>query len=96
MLFTLTRVFSQTLAMTILQTVNIRTLKNTYSRKALLFKQCKKGIFNIDDKVFDRITENATCDITTYGFSEKADIVGYNDNLISKPGYRCKLQNKRS
>ena len=55
--------------------------------KALLFKQCKKGIFNIDDKVFDRITENATCDITTYGFSKKADIVGYDDNLISKPGY---------
>lgn len=55
--------------------------------KTLLFSQCKDGVFNIDDKSFDEITKNATCTITTYGFSENADIVAYNDNLISKAGY---------
>lgn len=55
--------------------------------KALLFKQCKKGIINIDDKAFDEITKNATCDIVTYGFSDKADITASDDHLVSKPGY---------
>lgn len=55
--------------------------------KALLFKQCKEGIFNIDDKVYEEITANATCNKTTYGFSYNADITAYGDELISKPGY---------
>ena len=55
--------------------------------KALLFKQCKEGIFNIDDKVYEEITANATCTKTTYGFSDNADITAYGDELISKPGY---------
>ncbi|MGN0459527.1 MAG: UDP-N-acetylmuramoyl-L-alanyl-D-glutamate--2,6-diaminopimelate ligase [Ruminococcus sp.] len=55
--------------------------------KALLFKQCREGIFNIDDKVYEEITADATCTKTTYGFSEKADITAYGDKLISRPGY---------
>ncbi|MCI6652925.1 MAG: UDP-N-acetylmuramoyl-L-alanyl-D-glutamate--2,6-diaminopimelate ligase [Ruminococcus sp.] len=55
--------------------------------KALLFKQCKNGIFNIDDNVYEEITANATCTKTTYGFSDKADITAYGDKLISRPGY---------
>lgn len=37
--------------------------------KSLLFRQCDHGIFNIDDEQFDTMTEKATCDIHTYGFS---------------------------
>lgn len=55
--------------------------------KALLFKQCKQGIFNIDDEAFDDITKDATCEIATYGYSENADLAGYGDSLISKVGY---------
>lgn len=55
--------------------------------KALLFKQCKEGIFNIDDQVFEKLTKDATCNKTTYGFSKNADITGFGDKLISKPGY---------
>lgn len=55
--------------------------------KALLFRQCKQGIFNIDDNAYNDITRDATCEKTTYGFSEKADLIGYGDRLISKPGY---------
>ncbi|MCR4691959.1 MAG: UDP-N-acetylmuramoyl-L-alanyl-D-glutamate--2,6-diaminopimelate ligase [Lachnospiraceae bacterium] len=41
--------------------------------KSLLFQQCKTGIFNCDDEHFEKVKEGATCDIVTYGFSEKAD-----------------------
>ncbi len=55
--------------------------------KSLLFKQCKYGIFNIDDAVFEELTKNAACTKTTFGFGEKADITAFGDKLISKPGY---------
>jgi UDP-N-acetylmuramoyl-L-alanyl-D-glutamate--2,6-diaminopimelate ligase len=55
--------------------------------KSLLFKQCKKGIFNIDDKAYEEISKDATCSKATYGFSEKADLTAFGDKLISKPGY---------
>ncbi len=40
--------------------------------KSLLFKQAKHGIFNIDDKEYNNMTKNATCDITTFGTSSRA------------------------
>ena len=42
--------------------------------KSLLFKQCKIGIGNVDDKWFEDIFKDATCKVETFGFSEKADI----------------------
>lgn len=42
--------------------------------KSLLFRQCKHGIFNVDDKCYGNMIENATCTINTFGFSENADI----------------------
>ena len=41
--------------------------------KSLLFKQCKIGIGNVDDKWFEDIFKDATCKVETFGFSEKAD-----------------------
>ena len=35
--------------------------------KSLLFRQCKTGIFNIDDKYYKDMIKNCTCDIVTYG-----------------------------
>lgn len=55
--------------------------------KSLLFKQCKYGIVNADDKHADYIIKNADCKITTYGFSENADLRAENTELISKKGY---------
>lgn len=55
--------------------------------KALLFKKCKKGLINIDDEVWKKITENATCKTETYGFSKNADFVAENDRLLSTPGF---------
>lgn len=55
--------------------------------KSLLFRKCKLGIINIDDnRCFDVIKDH-TCDIETFGFSDNADIVAYNRELTSKPGY---------
>ncbi len=41
--------------------------------KSLLFKKCKKGIINIDDKVAEKLTKNSTCDIFTFGKNKNAD-----------------------
>lgn len=61
---------------------------NDYLRcKSLLFKQCRHGIVNIDDKHADYIINNASCDIVTYGFSEKADFRAANTKLVSGKGY---------
>ena len=42
--------------------------------KSLLFKQSKIGIGNVDDKWFKDIFKDATCEVETFGFSDKADI----------------------
>lgn len=55
--------------------------------KSLLFKQCRHGIVNIDDKHADYIINNASCDIVTYGFSETADFRAANTKLVSGKGY---------
>ena len=55
--------------------------------KSLLFKQCRHGIVNIDDKHADYIINNASCDIVTYGFSEKADFRAANTKLVLGKGY---------
>ena len=55
--------------------------------KGLLFKQCKLGIANVDDKYFKDVFSGATCKIETFGFSEKADLRAENVHLVSRPGY---------
>lgn len=41
--------------------------------KSLLFKQCKKGIFNIDSEYYLDMVDGVTCDIYTYGNSDNAN-----------------------
>lgn len=55
--------------------------------KALLFKQCKLGLINIDDENCDALLKDSTCEKETYGFSEDADLTGFDDSLIARPGY---------
>lgn len=42
--------------------------------KSRLFKQCKVGIVNADDAYTPGIIEGCTCDIESYGVTEKADV----------------------
>lgn len=55
--------------------------------KGLLFKQCRLGIANADDPYFKDVFAGATCEVETFGLSEKADLRAVNTHLVSKPGY---------
>ena len=55
--------------------------------KGLLFKQCRLGIANVDDKYFHDVFQGATCRTETFGFSEEADLRAGNVQLVSRPGY---------
>lgn len=55
--------------------------------KGMLFKQCKLGIANIDDQWYEDVFRGATCEVETFGFSEKADLRAVDVKHISRPGY---------
>lgn len=55
--------------------------------KSKLFKQCKLGLINIDDKYAQEILKGHTCKVESFGFSEDADICATNVKLVHKPGY---------
>lgn len=54
--------------------------------KSKLFKQCKIGIVNADDKYLDDILKNHTCEVETFGLTSKADLTANNINLTNKGG----------
>lgn len=55
--------------------------------KSLLFKQCKTGLINRDDEVWEKVIADHSCEIETYGFDSDADLVAHDDSLIARPGY---------
>ena len=55
--------------------------------KKLLLKSCRLGLVNRDDRRFDEIVDGATCELETFGFSEKASLRARDTMLVSKPGY---------
>lgn len=55
--------------------------------KGLLFKQCRIGIANVDDPWYEDVFRGATCQVETFGFSEKADLRATDVEHISRPGY---------
>ena len=54
--------------------------------KGLLFKQCKVGIVNADDKHVNELLEGHTCEVETYGFKEGADLRAENVELYREQG----------
>ena len=56
------------------------------SCKGLLFKQCKVGIVNKDDKHWEQVTEGHTCELETYGIEQDADLRAQNLKLLSEAG----------
>ena len=55
--------------------------------KSMLFRQCKKGIVNMDDAHLEQILAGHTCEIETFGFNEQADYRAENIKLISRGGF---------
>ena len=54
--------------------------------KGLLFKQCKIGIVNADDKHFEQVIEGHTCEIERFGMGSLADLRAENLQLLRKKG----------
>lgn len=55
--------------------------------KAMLFRQCRIGIFNQDSEYFERMLEGHTCKVETFGFDKGADLRATQAKLLKKPGY---------
>lgn len=54
--------------------------------KALLFRQCRLGIVNLDDAHCEAVIRNHTCEMETYGFHREADLYAGDLELVTKPG----------
>lgn len=55
--------------------------------KGLLFRQCRIGIVNADDSHLTQVLEGHTCEVETFGFSEKADFRAERTRMVARPGY---------
>ncbi|MCR4924071.1 MAG: UDP-N-acetylmuramoyl-L-alanyl-D-glutamate--2,6-diaminopimelate ligase [Lachnospiraceae bacterium] len=54
--------------------------------KSLLFKQCKLGIVNKDDRHVEDILKGHSCQVESFGMSEGADLRAENIRLINEKG----------
>ena len=54
--------------------------------KGMLFKQCKVGIVNADDKHVKDLLAGHTCEVETYGFNKDADLRASNVELYREKG----------
>ena len=54
--------------------------------KGMLFKQCRVGIVNADDEHLEKVLEGHTCELETFGFSEKADLRAKDLHLVTGKG----------
>ncbi|MBQ4537188.1 MAG: UDP-N-acetylmuramoyl-L-alanyl-D-glutamate--2,6-diaminopimelate ligase [Lachnospiraceae bacterium] len=54
--------------------------------KGLLFKQCKVGIVNGDDRHADAVTAGHTCELETFGMNGNCMLRAENMKLVNKPG----------
>lgn len=55
--------------------------------KGLLFKQCKTGIVNCDDKHYKEVIKDHTCEILTYGLTNEADYKAEDMELVRENGH---------
>ena len=63
------------------------SFENYMECKGLLFKQCKVGIVNCDDKHYKEVIKDHTCEILTYGLVSDADYKAENMNLVRENGH---------
>ena len=56
------------------------------SCKGLLFKQCRVGIVNGDDRYVEQVVEGHTCELETFGIGESCNLRAENVKLLHKPG----------
>ena len=51
-----------------------KTMENYCDAKAILFRNCEKGVVNADDPWTERVLKGATCEKLTFGQSPNADL----------------------
>lgn len=54
--------------------------------KGLLFKQCKIGIVNGDDRHWKQVVQGHTCELELFGLSKDCSLRAENMELVHKPG----------
>lgn len=59
-----------------------KTMENYCLAKAKLFRMCKTGVINLDDKWSQKIIDAATCDIITYSIDEPSDLQAKNIHYL--------------
>ena len=62
-------------------------MEDYLNSKAILFKNCKKGIINADDAAHTELLKDSVCENVTYGFSEDADFCAFGDTLLARQGF---------
>lgn len=55
--------------------------------KSLLFNICKQGTFNIDDEHYNDIVKNSTCEVNTFGHSDKANLIIDSVELLRRDNF---------
>lgn len=55
--------------------------------KSRLFRQCRTGIFNLDDRNLEGIMKGHICAVETFGSDPGADLRASDETLISGPGW---------
>ncbi|OOM07353.1 UDP-N-acetylmuramoyl-L-alanyl-D-glutamate--2,6-diaminopimelate ligase [Clostridium saccharobutylicum] len=72
------------------------TLEAYKNEKIKLFKRCKVGIINLDEKISQEIIRKSNCEILTYGIKKDADIratqIRYDSNKVT---FNIKFKNLR-
>ncbi|MCM1183660.1 MAG: UDP-N-acetylmuramoyl-L-alanyl-D-glutamate--2,6-diaminopimelate ligase [Roseburia sp.] len=63
------------------------TFEEYVACKSMLFRQCRVGIVNCDDKHWQDIVRGHTCKLETYGFSEQADLRASDLKLVTGAGF---------
>lgn len=58
------------------------SLEEYLACKAMLFRQCKTGIFNADDEHFEEILKGHTCKVETYGVNKVPEAIMKNQNIL--------------
>lgn len=66
------------------------TMENYADAKAILFKMCKCGVVNTDDKYSDRILKGATSKIISFGTQKQCDLFA-NDIVLKENGVEFKI-----
>ncbi|WP_274365311.1 UDP-N-acetylmuramoyl-L-alanyl-D-glutamate--2,6-diaminopimelate ligase [Paenibacillus thermotolerans] len=61
-----------------------KTMENYMNAKLKLFRMCKRGIVNADDPTAEVIRREGSCEITTYGVTNDADLKASDVSLSSE------------